>query len=341
MQVEILLTALNAVMPVVLLILLGYVLRQKNFLTDDFIRVGNKVVFRIALPCTLFVNVYGIADASRIPWDTVLYCGAALTVLFLLSMAVAVLTTRIPQRRGVIWQCCFRSNFAIIGLTMAESLGGSEAAAVAAVVSALAVPLFNIFGVIALEVFVEDDQGKRHSPGRILLDILKNPLIIAVLAGLLCILARAVQQSLWGEVVFSLSRDTKFLYSAAGSLKALATPLALLVMGGQFRFSMMGGMLKEITVASVFRVVIAPLLGLGGAIVLDRFTGLVHCTQQTVPAMLCLFGAPVAVSSAIMAGQMHNDEQLATQLVVWTSVASMFTVFGFSCALMAMGYIAV
>ena len=69
--------------------------------------------------------------------------------------------------------------------------------------------------------------------------------------------------------------------------------------------------------------------------------GLLHCTQAHYPALVALFGSPVTVSSAIMAKGMGNDEQLATQLVVWTTIASGVTVFLAVCALMAMGYIAV
>ena len=33
------------------------------------------------------------------------------------------------------------------------------------------------------------------------------------------------------------------------------------------------------------------------------------------------------MSSAVMVGEIGGDEQLAGQLVVWTSIASMFTMF--------------
>lgn len=338
---KILLTALNAVLPIVLLILLGYVLRRRGFLTEGFVKTGNKLVFRVCLPCMLFVNVYDISTVADIPWDVVIYCAAALTVLFVIGMGVAVLTTKDPRRRGVIWQCCFRSNFAIIGLALAETLGGDAAVSVAAVVATLAIPMFNIFAVIALEVFVEDSQGHKHSPAHIVRDILKNPLIIAVVLGLLCLLLRSMQVKLFGEVVFSLSRDTKFLYSVAQNLKAVTTPLALLVLGGQFRFSMVKGMFREIVVGTAFRIVIAPVLGIGAALLLERFTGLISCDPTAIPAMVALFGSPVAVSSAVMASQMENDEQLATQLVVWTSIGSVVTIFAQICVLMAGGLLVV
>ena len=58
--VDILTTATNAVTPVILLILLGYFLMQKQFLNKEFVKIGNKLVFKVCLPVMLFVNVYNI-----------------------------------------------------------------------------------------------------------------------------------------------------------------------------------------------------------------------------------------------------------------------------------------
>jgi predicted permease len=93
-------------------------------------------------------------------------------------------------------------------------------------------------------------------------------------------------------------------------------------------------------VATLSRVILAPLIGIGGAILLSK-TPLLHCGTAQFPALVALFGSPVSVSSAIMASQMHNDEQLSTQLVVWTTIASGITVFLISCGLMALGFITV
>lgn len=334
-------TAVNAVFPIVLLILLGYFLRRTGFLTEGFIKTGNKLVFRLCLPATLFVNVYEMTSVADIPWDVVVYCTGAIIVLFLLGMAVSVATTKDNRRRGVIWQCSFRSNFAIIGISLSTALGGETAAAVGAILLTLMVPLFNVFAVIALEVFTEDSSGHKHSPGQMAVDILKNPLVIAVFLGLFCMAIRALQKQFFGEVVFALNRELAFLFTVIKNLKSLATPLALLVLGGQFQFSVVKGMFKEITVGTLYRVVLAPILGVGGALLLSRYTNLLSCGPESIPAMLALFGSPVAVSSAVMAGEMGNDEQLAAQLVVWTSIASIVTVFVFSCILMSTGFIAV
>lgn len=338
MSIQVLTTALNAVMPIVLLIVLGYLLRQKGVLTDQFLSVGNKLVFSVCLPVMMFVNVYGIASISDVRWDICLYSVAAVTLLFLLGIVMALAVTPVPERRGVLLQCSFRSNFAIIGMPLAATLGGEAGAAVAAVLSAVTVPVFNVLAVIALSAF-RRENGRPVSGRKLLLDVVKNPLIDGVALGVAALLIRQWQVAQFGSVVFSLQRDLPWLYSAAKDLKSIASPLALLLLGGQFRFSAVKELWKEVAAGTVCRTVVAPLLGVGGAVLLGSW-GVVQCGAAEYPALIALFGSPVAVSSAIMAREMHNDEQLATQLVVWTSIVSIVTVFLTVCLMMSLGLLA-
>ncbi len=336
MLIPILTTAVNAVAPIVLLILLGYGLRQKEFLPQSFLPVGNRLVFRIFLPVMLFVNVYNVESFGSIDWKLVLYTSGVICLLFVLGLGVTAAATREPNRKGVVLQCVFRSNFAIIGLPLAQTLGGAQAASVAAVVSAFSIPLFNAFAVIALSMYMPQPEGRKHSVGKILLDIIKNPLIIAVALGLACLGLREGQMQLWGKMVFSLKEDLKFFYTVLNYLQAVATPLGLIVMGGQFRFSAVKGLLREITVGTLCRLVLAPVLGVGGAVLLSSL-GLLSCGAGEYAALIALFGTPIAVSSAVMAGEMGGDEQLATQFVVWTSIGSVATIFMQVCILMLAG----
>ena len=340
-MIPILITAMNAVAPVVLLILLGYILKQSGFLSKDFVKTGNKLVFNVCLPCMLFINVYDINGFSSINWDIVLYCVIMLLVIFILGFFTTVLVTKVPERRGVIWQCTFRSNFAIIGLSLAATLGGEEAVAVAAIVSSFTVPLFNIFAVIALSVFVENGGEKKQDIRKILGNIAKNPLIISVVLGMLCLVIREIQVAYFGSAVFTLKQQGKLFYTTLNNLKAIASPFALLVLGGQFEFSAVRGLLKEIAAGTLWRIVLAPLLGIGVAILLSQYTRILNCGANEYPALVAMFGSPVAVSSAVMAGSMGGDEQLATQLVVWTSLFSILTIFAEVCILMSMGLLSV
>ena len=336
----VLITAINALFPLIITILLGYILKCRGFLTKEFLKVGNKLVFNVCLPAMLFVNVYDIDGFAAINWDIVIYACAAFALVCIVGLVIAVATTPVPERRGVIWQCSFRSNFGIIGLTLAAALGGSEAVAVAAIVSSFTVPLFNVMAVIALSVFTDGSKGKT-SVKKIVLNIVKNPLIIGVALGLGCLAIREAQNAIFGRVVFSISRDTTFLYKTLSNLKAIASPFALLVLGGQFEFSAVKGLMKEIISGTLSRVVIAPLIGIGCAALVAANTDWLVCGVNEYPALIAMFGSPVAVSSAVMAGNMGSDEQLATQLVVWTSIFSIFTIFAQVCILMGAGLLAV
>ena len=340
-MISIFVTAMNAVTPVVLIILLGYLLKQSGFLSGDFIKTGNKLVFNVCLPCMLFINVYDIEGFSYINWDIIVYCVAMLLVVFALGFFTAVSVTKVPERRGVIWQCTFRSNFAIIGLSLAGALGGEESVAVAAIVSSFTVPLFNILAVIALSVFVENGGDRKQDIQKILRNIVKNPLIISVFLGLVCLAVREIQIVCFGTAVVMLKNQGKLLYTTLNNLKAIASPFALLVLGGQFEFSAVRGLLKEIVAGTLWRIVLSPLLGIGGAILLSRYSGYLDCGVNEYPALIAMFGSPVAVSSAVMAGSMGGDEQLATQLVVWTSLLSIVTIFAEVCILMSMGLLSV
>ncbi len=334
---NILSTAMNAIVPILLLVLLGNFLRRYGFLDENFLKLGNKLVFHICLPVMLFINIYDIEGFSEISWNVVIYVVVMICLFFIISFAIAFMTTSVPERRGVVMQCFYRSNFAIIGLPLAGALGGSKAMAMASVLSAVSIPLFNIFAVISLTVFLKNPSGEKVGLRKILLDIMKNPLIIGVVAGLCALGLRLLQTELFGEVVFSFKQDVYFLYKALNSIKDITTAFALIVLGGQFTFSAVKGMFREIAVGTACRLLLAPALGIGVAYILSTYTSMLSCGVNEYPALIALFGSPVAVSSAVMASQMKNDEQLATQLVVWTSIGSIFTVFLMVCIMMPAG----
>ena len=337
---EILITATNAIFPVMFLILLGYVLRQAGFLNENFVQIGAKLGFYVCIPCMQFLNVYNLGGFADIRWDVVIYACVIVLVLFGLGTVSALLSTKVPERRGVIVQCAFRSNVAVIGLALAGTLGGPEAAAVTSIVSAMTLPLKNALAVVALSVFVGDKGGERRSLRRILTGIARNPLIIGILLGMVCLSIRAIQISVCGRVVFALKDQMKFLYTAINDLKSMTTPLTLIAMGGQFRFANARGRLREIAVGTLWRIVFSPLVGIGIAVLLTTRGWIVDFGVEVFPALIAFFSTPAPVSGATMAGQMGNDEDLATQLVVWTNMGSIVTMFLTACILMATGFIA-
>ena len=329
-------TAMNSIFPIMLLILFGFLLRRKGFLSDEFVRIGNRLAFHYLLPTKLFLNAYKIEKFSDIPWRLALFALVMMTVIFALGCITTPLATKDPKRKGVLLQSTFRSNTAVIGITLAGILGGERAATVSAILTAICLPLMNILGVVSLSMYIRS-EGERKGVKQLLRDVATNPLIIGIVLGFGCLLIRSLEEKIFGRVVFSLSGNLPFFYSALTQLGSIASPFALVVLGGQFSFSEAGNMHREILVGTVWRNVIAPIIALGSAYLLSTYTGLLTCTPADYPALIALFATPVAVSSAVMAGQMGSDGQLATQLVVWTSIASVVTMFAIICVMIWTG----
>jgi predicted permease len=194
-----------------------------------------------------------------------------------------------------------------------------------------------VLSIVALSTYVSQSGRKKRTIGQFILEVLRNPLTIGVLLGLGALVIRSAQDAIFGEVVFSLKRDVEFAYDALSSLKAIASPLGLIVLGGQCEFSAVKGMKNEIITSTLCRIVIAPAIAILGAVLLSKFTPLLSCGNPEYATLIALFGAPVSVSSAVVAAAMDNDEQLAAQLVVWTSLGSTFTIFLAVCIMMATG----
>ena len=310
--------AINAVAPIILVVAIGYLLKKKGFMNADFARAANKLVFRIFLPSMLFLNVYKIGDIGEVKLNYVYYVVAVLICLFAISLPLVIGVTKHSDRRGALLQAVFRSNYALIGIPLAQSLCGDEGVAIATLLSVVSIPMLNILAVISLSLFRED--GGKPSVKKIVLDIAKNPLILSVLAGLAALGIRALFVR-WG-VEFRLS-NVKPIYSVLTYLSNLATPMALLVLGAQFEFSAVSSLRREIIFGTVARTVVVPILGIGVAFLFFRgvFDG---AHFATFVAMFC---TPVAVSSVPMAQEMKADAALAGQLVVWSTLISAFTVF--------------
>lgn len=317
--------AVNAVLPIILTVMAGYFIKKIGFVNEDFAKKANKLVFRIFLPSMLFLNVYKMDLDKSIDFTYIFYVLAVITAIFIISFPLVSLVTKKNDRRGPLLQATFRSNFALIGLPLAQSLFGAEGVTVAALLSALTIPVFNGFAVISLTVFMNEKSKKGFKD--ILLGIVKNPLIQSIAVGFFVLLIRA----LFIKLDFDFRLSSTPVYTVLTYFSNMATPLALIVLGAQFEFSAVKELKKEIIFGSIIRVVIVPLIALGIAVLLRE-----HFNGAHFAAFVAIFATPVAVSSVPMAQEMKNDAILAGQLVVWTTLISAFTVFMFTFILKAL-----
>lgn len=320
--------AINAVMPLILMVALGYTLKRVGMIKPDFAKVANKLVFRVFLPSTLFLNVYKIGSAADIDIAYVIYALAAVLAVFLIMAPLTGLITKDARRRGVILQASFRSNFALVGIALASALFGESGVAAAALLSAIIIPTYNVLAVVALSLFSSGKEKPNFK--KMAMALIKNPLIISTLLGLFCVLVRGPLSDV--GVTLRLS-DVKIVYKVLEYLSQMSTPLALIVLGVQFEFSQVGQMKREIISATAIRSFIVPTLALGIAYIFfdDKFA------PEQFAALVAMFATPVAVSTVPMVQEMGGDTELAGQLVVWATLLSTVTLVGASFFFRAVG----
>ena len=163
---------LNAILPILLLVGLGYLLKKVKIVDERFISGANRLCFRILIPVLLFNNIY-LASLSNLDVKLLVYCIICVLVLFVLGLIWVKLFVSKNKQKGVVLQSFFRSNYAIMGIPLAQLLVGDKGVVVASVVAAIIIPLFNILAVISLTVFDRDD--KETLTARLLLkNIAKN-----------------------------------------------------------------------------------------------------------------------------------------------------------------------
>ena len=299
---ENLMISANAVLPMCLIMALGYGTRRLGWIRREEISAINKIAFRIFLPCLLYYNVY-CSDLSG-SFDPLLmaYAVGGVLLTFGLSLGYTLLTEKLPERRGVMIQGMFRSNYVIMGIPVATALLGADQLGTISILIAVVVPLFNMLSVVVLEVF----RGQKPKPLHILGQIAKNPLVIGSVLGILTLAAGI--------------RLPHILEQTIQNISAIASPLQLFLLGAFFQFSGLKTYRRELVTVSAAKLIVSPGLFLGlGALLGFRGVAFV--------SLIGIFASPTAVNSFTMAQQMGGDAELAGDIVVTTSAVSILTMF--------------
>lgn len=320
----------NAVLPIILITFTGWLCNRLGFINDEFIKRGNKLNFKVGFFCLIFMNMYSIQSIEQNHKNLLFFCFVSLLCVITFGFIFGAIFVKSPKQKGVITQAIYRSNFAIIGVPLANMLYGDKGGACAAIIIAVSIPLFNIFAVIALTVFLKEGGNERFSKESvkdIFIKLSKNSMLHGIIAGAICLLIRPHLNG-WTLKNSNLS----FIYNTVNSISKMASPFALLMLGAGFKFSAVKKLWKLIFVGTSIRLIVVPTVCLCTAhFIFPEFSG------PEYAGLIALFGSPVAVSSAIMADQMDNDGELAGQLLVWSTLFSTLTLFAFIAIFRARG----
>ena len=181
--------AFNAVTPMLLLMLLGCWLKAKHFFDDALLKKMNSFTFRFCISAMMFRNIYSLSSLEDIHLNIMGYVIVSSLVLTGMGWVESRLFTARRERRGIMIQNAFRSNFAIIGTTLAFSLGGAEGGAISASMQAPAIIYYNVVAVLCLTIY-SDRPDRAVDVRGILKEIVTNPMILGQVAGLICLAIR-------------------------------------------------------------------------------------------------------------------------------------------------------
>lgn len=301
---ENLLLSFGVVAPLIVYMAVGALLRKTGVMDEPSFRKANNIIYYVSLPLMCYRAIAESDLSTMLDTPYLIYMAVGIVILYALTGWVVPLVSRDDRRRGVLILGVFRSNDAIFGLAVAAALLGENNLGLMSIGIALCVPLYNLFSVIAMERY----RGERVRFGKVLLRILINPIILGCIAGFVVNLLRIPVPALLQKPIDGLAQIT--------------SPLAFVLLGGTISFASVKKNLLAISVVSLLRLLVIPVVFVGIFLLLG-FRG------EHIVVALIIFGAPAAMVTYNMAVAMQADDELAGTLVAMTSVLSIFTVFLF------------
>lgn len=302
---ESLIFSLNSTMPLFFIMLLGYLLHRKQFLTDDFVAMANKFVFNVALPVQLFRDLATMDVRASFDAKYVLFCAAATTSSILVIWALAKLFLKEKHIVGEFVQACYRSSAAILGAAFIQNIYGTSGMSGLMILGS--VPLYNIFAVIILTLespVLDAKSGMGEKIKKSLKGIVTNPILLGIAAGFVWSLLRLPMPTMANKTLSSLA--------------GMTSPLALLAIGAGFKGREALGYLKPTAVATVTKLVILPAIFLPMAVHFGF-------TDQKLVALLVMLGSVTTPAGYVMAKQMGHEGTLTGSVCVTTTVFSALT----------------
>ena len=273
--------SINSTVPIFLVMIVGWVIKQLGVIDDHFANVANKYVFKVALPVLLFRDLSKADFYSQFDIRFVGYCAIVTIAMFGGIWIFTDLLMKDKTMRGSFIQCSCRSSAAILGMAFIQNMYSETGMAPLMIVAA--VPLFNVISVVALTFKANpvdgvsiEDMPKKDGIKKACLNIVTNPIIIGILVGLLASLVRLQLPAILDKTVNSIAQT--------------ATPIALICIGAGFegrkaikkiKPTLVGTFIKLIGLAAIF-IPIAVYMGF---------------RNQELMAILIMLASPTTVTS--------------------------------------------
>ncbi len=295
----------NAIVPIFAMIVVGYFLKQKNYIDDATVKKLNTIVFKFTLPAMLFVDVATSDIRSNFDLGFLVWIICFTFATFVVSWIIAEIFIKDKASIGAFVQGSFRGNYTILGLSVISSVLGPLDTGKGVLVTTFIVPMYNILAVIVLSLRNGGEKTETSAIKNAFKHIVTNPLIIGIFLG-------------FPFSLFSIEIPEMVLGSI-DNLGSITMPVALICIGGNIDFKSSFKNIKPALLASAIKQILIPVTG-----VLIAVYGLNMRGEELVVTFI-MASTPTAVSSYIMAYNMESDPDLASNIILITTVMSLFT----------------
>lgn len=300
------------VAPIFLLMVLGAFLKKIKIFDEEFLIKANSFAFKALFPVLLFNNIYKSKLSSEVNIKLIVFAVVVVFAIIGITLLTVPRLEKDNRNRGVIIQGLYRSNFVLFGVSLSQNLFGSEGLGAVTTLVAIIIPIYNFMAVIILDMYSNDKSDIKEN----FINIITNPLIVGSVIG---ILVSVLQIKL-----------PIFVEKTINDVSNMATPLALMALGGEIKVQNIHNNLKYIAVVTTGRLIVIP-----AAVILAALS--FGFRGPELGALFSMVAPSVAVSSYTMAQQYDCNYELAGQLVFVSTMFSPFTIFMFIFVMKTVG----
>ena len=297
--------SLNATIPVFLVIVLGYIFNRKGMFNEGFISAANKFTFRVCLPAMIFADMAQSDITTAFDGKLVVFSAAVTTIMFILIWIGARLFIKDKSIIGAFVQASYRSSVAVMGFAFMMNIYGTTGLMPMIIIGC--VPLYNIFAVTVLTFESPDaqnDKNKKSKLRKAAVGIIKNPIIIGIILGMLWSVLNIPQPVMVEKSITYLGN--------------MASPLALIALGASFEFYNVKEKYKETIGITGIKLFLFCIIFLPLAVMMGF-------RNEKLVAILVMLGSATTSSCFIMAKNMGHEGKISSCSVMVTTLFSSFS----------------
>jgi len=291
---------ITTIVPIFLVIFVGWFARKKQFMPDSFLGPANRLVYYLAIPAMIFRAISRASFEDEFNSQVLLITLLCVLVVFLATWLLASLTAIARQIRGTFIQCTFHGNLGYIGFAVAFYYLGDAGLARCAIFAGFISILQNILAVITLQLHIDRTVEKGPSIIMSTRRIVGHPVILSALGGILISVAGIQLPDIVDRSLAILS--------------GMALPLALLLIGASLSFDLLRSRIQGVMAVSLFKLAIMPGMG----ILLFKLFAI---QAAYLPAFI-LLATPTATVTYVMAWEMHGDADFAAAAISGCTLVS-------------------